>query len=184
MFVLVITMQTIEAQNRVSIEFKPGIDFPTQKIGDAELNTGFGFEGTLAYRFMPHLSVYGGWGWHKFSSDNAFSQLEADIEETGYTFGFQFIHPLRSSQLDYFLGFGGIYNHLEIENNDGEIVTDSDHGLGWQAEIGIVVSIGKNWSLKPGVRYRSLSREIDFKNESFDSDLTYFEFGIGISKQL
>lgn len=46
------------AQSRLSWEVRSGIAFATQNLGDADLGTGFGFEGTLAYRFMPHLAGY------------------------------------------------------------------------------------------------------------------------------
>src|SRR5690606_32054219 len=41
------------AQDRWSIALGSGVNFPTQDLGDAKLRTGFGFEGTVAYRFMP-----------------------------------------------------------------------------------------------------------------------------------
>ncbi|MDZ4702739.1 MAG: hypothetical protein SH848_02345, partial [Saprospiraceae bacterium] len=59
--ILLLSSLVAQGQDRWSIEFRPGINFPTQKLGDADLKTDFGFEGSLAYRFMPHLSVYGGW---------------------------------------------------------------------------------------------------------------------------
>lgn len=170
------------AQSPFSFEFRTGVDFATQELGNADLNTGFGFEGTFAYRFMPHLSAYAGWGWHRFASDNSFAGSSVDFEETGYTFGLQFLHPLGATQLDYFVRAGGIYNHIEAENSDGDITADSGHGLGWQAETGLAFDIGNKWQLRPGVRYRSLSRDIEIGNTTTDTDLSYFEFGVGIAK--
>ncbi len=91
--VLMGTSQSVLAQDRWSFEFRPGVNFPTKELGDAELNTGFGLEGTFAYRFMPNVGVYGGWSWNRFSSDNSFAGTDIDFEETGYTMGLQYIRP-------------------------------------------------------------------------------------------
>lgn len=174
--------QSLYAQNRVSLELRTGADFATQELGDADLNTGFGFDGILAYRFMPHTSIFGGWGWHRFTSDDSFAGSSMDFEETGYTFGLEFLHPLGNTPLNFYIRGGGIYNHIEVENSDGNITADSDHGLGWQAGAGLAFDIGNRWMLKPGVRYRSLSRDIEVGNVSSDIDLTYFNVALGISK--
>lgn len=84
---LFLATDTTNAQSPFSWEIRAGVDFATQDVGDADLNTGFGFEGTLAYHFMPHLSAYAGWGWHRFSADDSFAGSSTDFEETGYTFG-------------------------------------------------------------------------------------------------
>lgn len=176
--------QTLYAQNRMSLELRTGADFPTQELGDADLNTGFGFDGILTYRIMPHTSLFGGWGWHRFTSDDSFAGSNMDFEETGYTFGLEFLHPLGNTAMDFYIRGGGIYNHIEVENNDGDITADSDHGLGWQAGAGVAFDLGSRWKLRPGVRYRSLSRDIEVGNTSTDIDLTYFNLAMGISKSL
>ncbi len=95
-FVVLLMNGAIFAQENWSAELRPGINFATQDLGNAELKTGFGFEATIGYRFMPHLGAYVGWGWNQFKSDNAsFAGTgDTDFEETGYTFGLQFVHPL------------------------------------------------------------------------------------------
>jgi len=180
--VLMLTAQMADAQSRISWELRTGVDFATQELGNADLNTGFGFDGILSYRFMPHTSVFGGWGWHRFTSDDSFAGTNMDFEETGYTFGLEYLHPLGNTNLDFYLRGGGIYNHIEAENNDGDIAADSDHGLGWQIEGGLAFDLGNRWILKPGVRYRSLSRDIDVGNTTTDVDLTVFNTSIGISR--
>lgn len=180
--VLLLSTQTTNAQSRISWELRTGVDFATQELGNADLNTGFGFDGILFYRFIPHTSVFGGWGWHRFTSDDSFAGANMDFEETGYTFGLEYLHPLGNTQLDFYLRGGGIYNHIEVENSDGDITADSDHGLGWQVEGGLAFDLGNRWILKPGVRYRSLSRDIEVGNTTTDVDLTVFNTSIGISR--
>lgn len=175
-------VQLTHAQNNFSLELRTGADFATQELGNTDLNTGFGFDGILSYRFMPHTAIFGGWGWHRFVSDDSFAGTDVDFEETGYTFGLEYLHPLGNTQLNYYLRGGGIYNHIEVESSDGDITADSDHGLGWQIEGGLAFELGNRWMLKPGIRYRSLARDIDIGNTTTDVDLTVFNLSVGISK--
>lgn len=180
-FLVLFSTVKIEAQKNWSIEFRSGASYATNNLGDADLTTGFGFEGTVAYRFMPHLAAYAGWGWNKFPTDNSFAGTDMDFEETGYTFGFQFIHPIEKTSLSYLIRVGGIYNHIEVENVDGEIISDSGHGLGWQVEAGIVIPIIDRLNLLPSVRYRSLSRDIEFSNTVTSVDQNYVSVGVGLT---
>ncbi len=169
------------AQNKWSLEFRPGVDYATQDIADADLGIGFGAELTIAYRFMPHLAAYAGWSYNNFAVDQSFAGSDASFEETGYTFGLQFIHPIGESGLSYLVRAGGTYNHIEIENNSGDIIIDSGHGLGWQAEVGVVIPLNDKFSLSPSVRYRSLNREITINNSNTSVDLNYLSVGVGLS---
>jgi len=182
-FTLLFVVDTAMAQDRFGVELSIDGSTATQDVGDADLNPGFGFEANLTYRFMPHLSGYAGWGWQRFGSDGgSFAGAEVDFEETGYRFGLQFMHPLGSTPIDYFLRAGGIYNHIELENSDGDITADSGHGLGWQAGAGVAVPIGAKWRLMPGLRYQSLSRDIEVGAVTTDVDLNYFALEIGFHR--
>ncbi|PQJ26964.1 hypothetical protein BSZ35_18780 [Salinibacter sp. 10B] len=179
---LLISTPTV-AQDRFGVELRVGPEFATQDLGNANLNTGFGSEVVFSYRFLSHLGAYGGWGYGRMSADgNSFAGTDIDVEETGYTFGLQFIHPIRTSRYGYFLRAGGIYNHIEVENTDGDITADSGHGFGWQIGAGPVITLGQNWQLMPGLRYRSLSRDIEIGGLNTDVDLTYFTAGVGIMR--
>lgn len=161
------------AQDRFGIQLSIDGSMATQDIGGADLTPGFGFEANLTYRFMPHLSSYAGWGWQRFGSDDSFAGTEVDFEETGYRFGVQFVHPLGATPVDYFIRAGGMYNHIEVENGDGDITTDSGHGLGWQVGAGVSVPLGAKWRFMPGLRYQSLSRDIEVGSFTTDADLNY-----------
>lgn len=169
------------AQNSWSLEFRPGVDYATQEIADADLGIGSGAELTVAYRFMPHLAAYAGWSYNNFAVDQSFAGTNASFEETGYTFGFHFIHPIGESDIKYLVRAGVTYNHIEIENNAGDITIDSGHGLGWQAEAGLAVSLSEKFSLLPSIRYRSLNRDIEINNVSTSVDLNYVSVGVGLS---
>lgn len=181
---LFISIQTNNAQDYWFVELRPGINFAAKDLADAELKTGFGAEVIVGYNFMEHLGAYAGWGWNKFSSDNSsFAGTGAtDFEETGYTFGFLFVHPIGDSPVSYLIKAGGIYNHIEVENSAGDITADTGHGLGWEIGTGIQLDLGNNWNLRPQLGYRALSRELEIGSATTDVDLNYFSVGVGIVK--
>lgn len=168
--------QLVLAQERWSFELRPGVNFPTTETLGSDLSTGFGGELVFGYRFLEHTGVYGGWGWNQFSQD------DIDVEMTGYTFGLQFIHPINESSISYLVRAGGIYNHLEFEDDAGNITYDTGHGLGWEAGLGLELPLGDTFKLRPQVGYRSLSRETDFEGITEDADLNYISLSIGITK--
>lgn len=176
---IITAAQLTYAQNRLSWEVRTGVDFAARDLGNTALNTGYGIDGILAYRFMPHTSLFGGWGWHQFTSDGS---PDMDFEETGYTFGLEFLHPIGFSAVNFYIRAGGIYHHVEVENSDGDTIADSDHGLGWQADAGVAFDLGNRWLLKPAVRYRSLSQDIDIGETPTDIELIYYTLSVGISR--
>lgn len=178
--VLTTTLNQTLAQDKWSLELRPGVNYAVKDISDADLKLGFGGELTIAYRFMPHLSAYAGWSYNNFAVDQSFAGPDASFEETGYTFGLQFIHPIGESNISYLVRAGGTYNHIEIEKNDGDITIDSGHGLGWQAEAGLLISLSESFCVLPSVRYRSLSRDIEIENVSTSVQLNYFSVGVGL----
>ncbi|MBK7711198.1 MAG: porin family protein [Bacteroidales bacterium] len=172
-----------EKERRFGFELSGGPSFTTREIDDAGLKTGFGFEGTLHYRFMPHLGVYGGWGWNRSASDDSFAGNDICFEETGYIFGLNFSHPVNNSGLSYFLRAGGLFNHIETENRDGDIINDTGHGFGFQLAGGIDIKLGSDWSLSPGIKFNSLSRETEYEGTPRKLFWQYISAGIGVSKK-
>ena len=173
---------TVRAQERWAFEIRGGAGMTTQDFGDADLGTGFGFEGTVRYRIQPHLALYAGWDWYHYSTDESFAGADVDIEDTGYAFGFRFEHPLGTSPAALWARAGGIYDHAEIEDSDGEIVADSGHGLGWEIGGGLALPIARAWKVTPGVRYRMLSRDIDIGDARTEIDLSYAALELGFSR--
>ena len=172
------------AQRQFSVELRPELGVPVSDLSDASLDAGFGFEIVAAYRIMPHVSVYGGWDWHRFSTDDFAGVVDADVEETGYAFGLRFQHPLGGSEtVAYRVHLGGMYNHIDVEDSDGELSQDTGHGLGWEAGVGAAFRLGDNWEVSPGLRLRSLER--DFDAGSFGpvtATLQYVGIGVGFAR--
>ena len=180
--VLLFTFITLQAQDRWSLDIRGAADYAAKELGDADLGVGLGFEGTAAYHFMPHTAVYMGWGWNHFNADQSFAGSDIDFEETGYTLGLQFIHPLGDTQLSYLVRAGGVFNHIEVEDQERDFIGDSEHGFGWQVGTGLMIPLGGNWSLTPSVRYRSLSSDIEIDETTTAVDLNYISAGVGLTR--
>jgi long-subunit fatty acid transport protein len=172
---------TTNAQKKWEVTFRPGLNFPNQDLGNTKLEIGYGFETTISYSFMPHLATYTGWGWNSFSEKDSPAGNKFSFEETGYSFGLQFIHPISNYKLKYLVSLGGIYNHIELENNNGDIISDTGHGLGWEVATGVSYPFGERFHFRPSVRYRSLSRDLKIGSISTPVDLNYFSLNGAIS---
>lgn len=164
------------ARSRWSLEPSGGSAFATAKVGGADLSRGFGVGLAAGYRFLPHLSVYGGLDWHRFSVDQSPS---GDLEDNGYMFGLRFEHPL-FARVSYWARAGGIANHIELEDETGAQAWDSGHDLGWEVGGGFSVPVSQRLKLTPGVRFRSLSRDVDVGGAMTPTDLRYVVVGTGI----
>jgi opacity protein-like surface antigen len=172
-----------ENEKRFGIEINGDVSFVSSDLAGASLNSGLGFETILQYRFMPFISVYGGWGYSHFNADESFAGSDIDFEQTGYILGLQFKQPIGTSQVSYFLRAGALYSHIEMENNNGDIISDTGHGIGWQAAGGIEISLGKNWSLAPGLKYNWLAGETAFEGTNYQLDHRTVSARIGIVKR-
>lgn len=185
---LLVLTATVLASNlpaqRVTLDLRGAIAWPTVDFVDAELGTGAGFGATVALQLQPHLHAYGGWDWMRFSADDAFAGPEPDFEETGYTFGLRFEHPLgAASRTMYRLEAGGTYKHFEFEDNAGNITVDSGHGLGYEAGVGLLLPLGGSWRLAPTLRYRALSRDFTVGSVTTNGDLKYVALEVGFSRR-
>ncbi|MBU1368234.1 MAG: porin family protein [Bacteroidetes bacterium] len=185
---LLITLMSVTSfaqlhEKRFGLELSTGASMATSKPGNTQLNTGFGFEGIFLYRLATHTDAYAGWGWNRFGADNSFAGADVCFEETGYVFGLQFKHPIGTMPLSYFLRAGGLYNHIEIENAAGNIIGDTGHGLGFQLAAGIDYALGKNWSITPGIKFNSLSRDVEMEGVTTKLNHNYLSLRIGFLKR-
>jgi hypothetical protein len=172
------------AERRFAVELRAG-GGPSQEPDDVALDPGLGFEVLVEYRLMPHLLGYGGWDWHHFGSEESFAGANTDFEETGYAFGLRFEHPFSGEAGDgpaWWVRGGATVNHIEVENDNGDIIADSDHGLGWEAAGGMTFHVAERWNLLPGVRYRERSHEVVMSGTTRTVNLSYMLFELGIPR--
>ena len=176
------TTDAQEKEKRFGLEVSGGPSFATREFAEG-LRMGYGVEGTIHYRFLPFTGIYAGWGENWFSTETSSSDNNRDYEETGYVLGLQFKYPIKGSRASFFLRAGALYNHIEVENDNGDILEDTGHGPGYQLAGGIDVSLGSGWSLTPGIKFNSLSRETEFEGASGQLDYQYISARIGIMKR-
>jgi hypothetical protein len=179
--IFTITAAAQENAKRYGLEISAGPSIATREFTDG-VRMGFGFDGTLHYRFMPHMGVYTGWGENWFSTESSSEQNNKDYEETGYVLGLQFKHPLQDGRTSYFLRVGALYNHIEIENENGDITEDTGHGPGFQLAAGFDISLGSSWSLTPVVKFNSLTRSLNSEATPTKIRFEYLTARIGILK--
>lgn len=176
------TTDAQEKEKRFGLEVSGGPSFATREFAEG-LRMGYGVEGTIHYRFMPLTGIYAGWGENWFSTETSSSDNNRDYEETGYVLGLQFKYPFKGSRSSFFLRAGVLYSHIEVENDNGDILEDTGHGPGYQLAGGIDISLGSGWSLTPGIKFNSLSRETEFEEASGQIDHQYISARIGIMKR-
>lgn len=181
--VLHTTGHTQESNKRFGFELNTGLSIATNKIADASVNAGFGFEGLLHYRFAKHTGLYVGWGWNRFGADDSFAGQDICIEETGYIIGLQYQQTLRQS-MDYYVRAALLYNHLEIENSDGDIIHDTGHGPGFQLTGGLVIPLASKWSLMPGIKFNALKRDLSDEGVERSLSQNYVQVRVGIIRKL
>lgn len=170
-------------EGRFAFELNGGISQTIQKLGGAETPTGGGFEAVFHYQVLSHWGIYAGWGWNKFATGSSDFGKNIDFEETGYVWGVQFKNNFSNSSTAYFFRAGGSYNHLELENEDGTIIQDTGHGLGWQLAGGLDLPLGSKLSLIPGIKFNALSRELTTNESTSDLNLKYLSLRLGILKK-
>lgn len=181
---LLLTPAGVAAQSRWSLELTTDAALPTENFGPAELEFGVGSGANIRYRFQPHLAAYAGWETHHFWTDD--SVMDLDVEDTGYTFGVRFEHAFEGDRLAdggafaWWLRAGGLVNHIELETESGAAAGDSDHGLGWEAAIGLAWPLGRRVAIAPGVRYRRLTREVVMGGVPDNVALAYAAAGLSI----
>lgn len=173
----------LSGQNAIGLEIRANGAISTQDTEREYNNSGFGFEANLQYRFHPNVSAYAGWDWARFSALEAIGGPDMDLKQTGYVLGLRYERPFsETSRTAWWVRLGGIYDHLELKDADGNTVDDSGHGFGSEAGAGVVVPFGEYWSLTPGIRYRKISRDLAVEGAEVPVTMESlaFELGMGV----
>ena len=172
------------AQPRTTLDLRATVVSPITDFADADLSMGLGFGGTVAFRLQPHLHLYGGWDWLRFHSDASFAGTDMDFEETGYTLGLRFQHEVPwNERISYRLEAGALYKHVEIEDSDGDLISDSGHELGFELGAGLSMVFGEKWNVVPLVRLRSHAPSFTIGATTTDATMRYLGVELGFSRR-
>lgn len=183
-FVALLIGRPAESQDRWTLDVRGGPALSIRDVGEDELNTGFGFEGSVGYRLFQYIAAYGGWDWHRFSADQSFAGPNTNFVESGFAYGVRFERPYSgetASGLAYRLRIGGTYQQIEIEDQDGGTTVDSGYGVGWEGGFGITFPLSERWRLSPVGRYRSFTRNVTIGSTVTEVDLQYLSLDLGIT---
>lgn len=180
--VAVLDADPASAQDRWAFDIHATAGVATQDDTRDTSETGFGLGVTFQVPLQQHLFAYGGWDWTRYSALEEIAGPDVDLEETGYALGLRFEHPFGDSDVRWWARGGALIHHFEFENDAGEILDDTGHGLGWEGGAGVAVPLGSAWSLTPGVRYRSVTREAELLNTTIDVELQAVTFELGIRR--
>ncbi len=184
-FVMLLAGATFAQENnkRFGFELNAGAIVSTSKPGNSTLNPGYGFEGLLSFGIIPQLGLYGGWGYNRFGADESFTGADVSFKETGYVLGLQFKQALGNSPWSLYLRGAGLYNHIEIENEEGDLLGDTKHEYGFQAAAGVNYALGKNWSIAPGLKFNYLDRDVEIGDVTTNLKHNYLSLRVGIIKK-
>lgn len=168
-----------QAQDRWTLELRGGATQATESFTTTDLKMGVGLEGNVGVRVAPGTFVYGGWDWQHHRAKTPIFGME-DVEDTGYAFGLRIVPPIPSPVKPWVRG-GALYNHIEIEDDEGSLVADSEHTWGWEIGGGLDLSFGGSWSLTPGFRYRRFEPDVRFGTTRTPANLEYLVYDLGIA---
>jgi hypothetical protein len=180
--VLVFFPCTARAQDVVRVEGSPALVLPTEDFAGADLGTGAGIGINVSVRLLPHLAPYVGWDWRHLEAKALFGGPDVDLGETGYRFGIRFEHPIAGTRTAWMARAGGTYAHLELEDENGDLVFDSGHGIGWEVGTGLAFALGDRWHLTPEFGFRSLEREVEVEFIRSSATLRYVTLVVGVSR--
>lgn len=181
--ILLFSGLNLSAQERLGVEVRVNASFPTTDIGDASLNVGPGSEVIVDYQLVSNLGVFIGRGWNRFSADATATVGKMDYDETGYIFGVQYNRQLGEGPLGLYLRAGGIYNQVDINNEDGDSAFTTDNGLGCRIGVGLNINLGGGWQINPGVKYQALNSDYEMESNPFSANYNYFAVGVGVAKR-
>jgi hypothetical protein len=178
---LILTTGFTLAQGAFGMEVRGAGSIPTSKLDNASLKLGAGFELLLHYEIIQNGTVYAGWGWNRMRSDELVSEQDIDVEETGYRFGLEYAVPVGSGPTKLYVTGGGLFNHLEFENEAGDIVEDTGHGLGWNVGFGLDYALLEFIHLRPSIKHFSLRRDMEMGSRQAEVKHEYISVGLGAS---
>ncbi|NER15734.1 outer membrane beta-barrel protein [Spongiivirga citrea] len=181
-FVLLL-YQTIDAQEKWGLQFRPGMNFATEDLDILDSQVGFGFEISWSYKFEEHFGLYTGWSWNTFRATEI-DRNRNDLDISSFTFGLDYSHLINKTNLSYFARFGGIYNKVKLEDTNSDILSESDYGLGWEISAGIEIALGSStWYLRPQMGFRSLSRDLIIENLNSEIKLNHIVLSGSVIKK-
>lgn len=150
---------------RVSFEARGGLTSPQGDLEDRNAGAGFAGGLDLMINMSPYFTLYAGGSRDHF--DGGFSA-------TGVQGGLKVIPTGYGNVLPWLSG-GVIGMDLEVPDD-----IDAEFSAGWEAGAGADIAVSENFSLTPGVRYRSFNAEFERQLDEPDVRSRYWAFTLGL----
>jgi opacity protein-like surface antigen len=168
----------------LSIEARGGVAFPTGDLGEADLNTGFGFQVGGILEVTPRLGVYAGYSRTEFEADD--NIVDASFIDSGLNAGVRasFAPVLGLTGAAPYVHGGLVYHQVELDVDgiDEDDLGESDYSLGFEVGGGLDFPLGRKVSVTPAVKY--VRYEPEFDGEGSDGDVSYVALDVGLRIRL
>lgn len=172
---------SLSAQESWNIEGRLGPLFADHNLGPIDLDEGGAISGTIAYRVTPRLAPYLGFGYYFFETDTPGTDGDLNVAETSFVLGLRFEDSFPSNTIGYRLQAGVTLGEIDLLDNDGDSIEDTDAEAGWEVGAAVIIELPLSMQLTPGIRYRSLAQDlvVNGVRTSVDLDYTAIEIGFG-----
>ena len=149
------------AAGQLALEGRLGATMPTGDLSDLDQTAGLAFAAEIQYTMQRNLTLYGGFGHHRFVCDGC----DDPFSSTGLVGGAKLILGASGGALPWIRG--GLMVHRPSVNGDA-----GDWGAGLDSGVGIDWNVAPNIYLVPALRFNTYS--------SGDIGLTYFTIDLGV----
>lgn len=171
-----------DAQPRPALEVRGGLNLPTGDFGDSDGLDAESLVGLGADVIVPlssRVSFYGGIGTEMF--DCAGCEGDDGISTLGLEGGAKLFLVSKDRRVLPWIKAGATYERLSITY--GDVESDSEWGLGFQAAVGADIPLGEVLSFSPALRYQMSTAEwkplgLDFIDA--ETDVRYLSLDLGL----
>lgn len=147
------TQLSAQTAERLSLEGRIGVTFPTGDLTDADLGSGLalGLEGM--YNFSPALTAYAGLSRSAFSCDDA-DECGDGANALGFQGGLKLLLVREGRALPWVRG-GLLVQKMDTDDDDSGL------GLGFEVGGGLDIDLSHRFAIVPALHYRSFSADFE-----------------------
>ena len=152
-----------------SLEARVGAVLPTGDISDNDETAGPLVGADIMYAFGPRGSVYAGGQWYRFGCDGP--ECTADRVGRGLDAGLKLVFSRPSRSVLPWVRGGVLLHQADIDG------ADSDWAPGFEAAVGLDVTVDDRFALVPAIRF--MGYEAEFAQPEDDATMRFFSIDLG-----
>ncbi len=164
------------------LELHTGLIDSSERISDADLDTGVEFGGSISYHFIDNkIGPYFGWSVNWFDADSeVFSDLEVIVYKR-VSLGFSYQDLNTEGSRGFYIRTGVTSGEIELEDDRDNELAETGSGLGWEAMAGLTFNVKNTWGLRTGITYSSLNENLQDTLGGSRADIEVVSVNIGWS---